>query len=176
MKSLEFINAILFQELSLLKLNFLMKKWVVCSAFFLVQTLFAQSEAILKGVVTDFQTGNVIPLASISTQQKQVNTLSNQSNNGFSGAVNYRYLGERPLVEDESVTAESYFILDTAFKYKKKKYEFGFFVENILDTQWMEAVFYDTSRLQGEVSEVEDFHFTPGTPFLAKLGITYYFD
>ncbi len=98
------------------------------------------------------------------------------SDKGFSGAINYRYLGERPLVEDESVVAEDYFILDAALKYKKNNYEIAFFVENVLDTEWIEAVFYDTSRLQGESTEVEDFHFTPGTPFLAKLGLTYYFN
>lgn len=99
-----------------------------------------------------------------------------QSGKGFSGAINYRYLGERPLIEDESVVAEDYFVLDATLKYKKKNYEIAFFVENVLDTQWVEAVFYDTSRLQGEATEVEDFHFTPGTPFSAKLGVTYYFD
>ncbi len=95
--------------------------------------------------------------------------------NGINGSLRYRYLAERPLVEDESVIAEEYFLIDAVINYAKPSYEIGISIENIFDQKWMEAVFYDSSKLQEEPNPVEDFHFTPGTPFLAKLSLTYFF-
>ncbi len=95
--------------------------------------------------------------------------------NGIKGSLRYRYLAERPLVEDESIKAADYFLMDAVFNYSKPSYEIGLSVENIFDQKWTEAVFYDSSQLQDESAPVDDFHFTPGTPFLAKLSITYFF-
>lgn len=95
--------------------------------------------------------------------------------NEIKGSLRYRYMAERPLTEDESVKANNYFLMDAVVNYTKPDYEIGVAVENILDQKWTEAVFYDTSRLQNETAPTDDFHFTPGTPFLAKLSITYFF-
>lgn len=95
--------------------------------------------------------------------------------NGIKSALRYRYMAERPLIEDESVIADSYFLLDAVVNYTKPKYEIGLALENIFNEKWMEAVFYDSSQLKGEPAPVNDFHFTPGTPFLAKLNVTYFF-
>ncbi len=95
--------------------------------------------------------------------------------NGINGSLRYRYLGQRPLVEDESVEAEAYFLVDAVLNYTKPKYEIGITVENIFDERWMEAVFYDSSKLKNETEPQDDFHFTPGTPFFIKAGITYFF-
>jgi outer membrane receptor protein involved in Fe transport len=82
---------------------------------------------------------------------------------------------KRPLVEDESVMAEEYFLLDASINYTYKKFRFGVSVQNIMNKRWMEAVFYDASRLQEEPEGVDDFHFTPGTPRYFKGSITYSF-
>ncbi|WP_303558521.1 TonB-dependent receptor [Tenacibaculum soleae] len=95
--------------------------------------------------------------------------------NGINTSLRYRYLGERPLIEDESVTAQNYFITDLVINYTKPKYQIGLSIENLFDTAWREAVFYDSSQLQGEPQPVDDIHFTPGTPFLTKLSVTYFF-
>ncbi|MBE7697593.1 TonB-dependent receptor [Tenacibaculum finnmarkense] len=95
--------------------------------------------------------------------------------NGISSSLRYRFLGERPLIEDESVIADSYFIADFVINYTRPKYQIGLSVENIFNTAWREAVFYDSSQLQTELQPVDDIHFTPGTPFLAKLNFTYFF-
>lgn len=95
--------------------------------------------------------------------------------NGINTSLRYRYLGERPLIEDESVIAKSYFITDLVVNYTKPKYQIGLSVENLFNTNWKEAVFYDSSQLQGEPTPVDDIHFTPGTPFLTKLNFTYFF-
>ena len=95
--------------------------------------------------------------------------------NGIKGSLRYRYLGERPLIEDESVIAQNYFITDLVVNYTTSTYQIGLSVENLFDNEWREAVFYDASQLQGETRPVDDIHFTPGTPFLAKLSFTYFF-
>ena len=95
--------------------------------------------------------------------------------NGIKASLRYRYLGERPLIEDESVIAQDYFITDFVVNYKTSKYQIGLSVENLFDHEWREAVFYDSSQLQGEVQPVDDIHFTPGTPFSTKLSLTYFF-
>ena len=95
--------------------------------------------------------------------------------NGITTSLRYRYLGERPLIEDASVIAQDYFITDFVVNYTTSKYQIGASVENLFDNQWREAIFYDSSQLQGEPEPVDDVHFTPGTPFLAKLSFTYFF-
>ncbi|WP_165605864.1 TonB-dependent receptor [Flavivirga aquatica] len=98
-----------------------------------------------------------------------------QLQNRLKGSLRYRYLGERPLIEDESVIAQDYFILDAAINYTKPSYEIGLSIENVFNQKWREAIFYDSSQLQTEANPVDDIHFTPGTPFLAKLSLTYFF-
>ncbi|WP_218599251.1 TonB-dependent receptor [Polaribacter sp. NJDZ03] len=95
--------------------------------------------------------------------------------NGIKASLRYRYLGERPLTEDASIIAQDYFIADAVVNYTTSKYTIGISIENLFDTSWREAVFYDSSQLQGELAPVDDIHFTPGTPFLAKLNLTYFF-
>ncbi len=95
--------------------------------------------------------------------------------NGINGSLRYRYLGERPLIEDESVIGQHYFITDLVVNYTTSKYQIGLSIENLFDNEWREAVFYDSSQLQGEPQPVDDIHFTPGTPFLGKLSFTYFF-
>ena len=95
--------------------------------------------------------------------------------NGIKASLRYRFLGERPLIEDASVIGQDYFITDLVVNYTTSKYQIGLSVENLFDNDWREAVFYDSSQLQGEPQPVEDIHFTPGTPFLAKLNFIYFF-
>ena len=93
----------------------------------------------------------------------------------FDFYVGGRYMAERPLTEDESVIADAYFLLDASVTYGLKKFKFNVSAQNILNTKWMEAVFYDASRLQNEVAPQDDFHFTPGTPLFFKGSISYSF-
>lgn len=38
-----------------------------------------------------------------------------------------------------------------------------------MDTKWNEAQFATTSQLKNETAPVTELHFTPGTPFFAKV-------
>ena len=94
---------------------------------------------------------------------------------GFTAAIKYRYLGDRAANEDNSVIAKGYFVSDFNVNYKISKFNIGLVVENIFNTKWNETQFLTESRLQNETQSVEEIHFTPGTPFFAKIKIGYNF-
>lgn len=88
--------------------------------------------------------------------------------NGFSGGINYRYVDARPANEDNSIVAEGYFVSDANFNYNVKNWTFGIIIENLFDTEWNETQFATESRLFNEANSVEEIHFTPGTPFYLR--------
>ncbi|GGH01328.1 TonB-dependent receptor [Polaribacter pacificus] len=101
-------------------------------------------------------------------------SLTNYHN--FSGGIRYRYLGDRAANEDNSIIAKGYFVSDANINYQlNKSLNIGLSIENIFDTVWNETQFATESRLQNEINSVEEIHFTPGTPFSAKVAINYTF-
>ncbi|RFM32946.1 TonB-dependent receptor [Chitinophaga silvisoli] len=94
---------------------------------------------------------------------------------GLNASLRYRYMGERPATEDGSVQSASYFITDAVVKFTHPRYEIGIYAENLFNTQWAEAQFYDESKLKGEAEPVYDFHITPGTPLFIKGSLSVYF-
>lgn len=114
-----------------------------------------------------------IPLAPDFTL---VGGLSVKDFHNFSGAINYRYIDDRPANEDNSVIAEGYFVTDFNLNYNfDKHWKLGVIIENLFDTDWKETQFLTESRLQNEVAPVEEIHFTPGTPFNFKTTLSYSF-
>lgn len=94
---------------------------------------------------------------------------------GFSAALSYRYLGDRAANDDNSIVAQGYFVTDFNVQYAFQKFNIGFVVENVFNTEWNETQFLTESRLQEEVQPVEEIHFTPGTPFSFRFKIGYLF-
>jgi outer membrane receptor protein involved in Fe transport len=84
-------------------------------------------------------------------------------------------MAKRPANEDYTVVAKGYFIVDAAVNYTTKKWEAGLSIQNLLDTQWKETQFNTESRLQNEPAPVSEIHFTPGSPFFARLNFTVFF-
>lgn len=115
---------------------------------------------------------NYLPLAPLFTS---TGGLSLQMPNGLSGSLRYRYMANRPANEDNSIVAKGYFVGDMQINYAKKKYNVGLSVQNLLNTKWKETQFDTESRLQNETEPVEEIHFTPGTPFFARLSLTLFF-
>lgn len=116
---------------------------------------------------------NYIPLAPKWTS---VGGISLKNYKRFSGSIQYRYLGDRPANEDNSVIAEGYFVTDLNMNYQlSKSLAIGLNVQNLFDTEWNETQFLTESQLQNESQPVEEIHFTPGTPFFAKIKVTYSF-
>ncbi|MBC7410984.1 MAG: TonB-dependent receptor plug domain-containing protein [Bacteroidia bacterium] len=93
----------------------------------------------------------------------------------FSSSMRYRYLGNRPANEANTVTAHGYNVIDFGLSYQLKKHKFEFGIENVLNTKWNEAQFDTESRLKTETQSVSELHYTPGTPFAVKVGYTFMF-
>lgn len=113
-----------------------------------------------------------IPLAAGLTS---IGGLTFELKNGFNGSLRYRYLGDRPANEDNSVIAEGYFLMDAVVNYTKSKYELGFSIQNLWNRAWNEAQFDTESRLFSELNPVSEIHFTPGTPFNLNVSFSYFF-
>lgn len=89
--------------------------------------------------------------------------------------LRYRTLSDRAANEDNSVIAEGFHLFDVTANYRLGKLTFSASIENIFDVDWREAQFDTESLLQGEETPVSEIHFTPGTPFFAKMGVSYSF-
>jgi outer membrane receptor protein involved in Fe transport len=121
----------------------------------------------------DEEKGNdYIPLAPVFTS---TGGFTYRKSTGLNGSLRYRYLGDRPANEDNSIVAKGYFIADALVNYTQKRYNVGLSVMNLLNTKWKETQFATESRLKNEAAPVTEIHFTAGSPFFAKLSLTYYF-
>ena len=94
---------------------------------------------------------------------------------GWDGTLRYRYIGDRPANEDNSVVAEGYLVVDMGIGYRIGRTRLTLRAENLLDTEWNEAQFDTESRLAGELTSVSEIHFTPGNPRNLQAGISYDF-
>jgi outer membrane receptor protein involved in Fe transport len=115
---------------------------------------------------------NRIPLAPVWSSS---GGLSWQMKNGLNGSLRYRYLGDRPANEANSLIAKGYFLTDLVFNYTRPRYELSLQIQNLLNQNWKEAQFDTESRLKNEAEPVSEIHFTPGTPFFCRVGLSYFF-
>ncbi len=115
---------------------------------------------------------NYIPLAPNFTS---IGGITAKTKNGFNGSLRYRFIGDRPANEYNTVTADGYFLLDAVMSYQIKQFEFFVSAENLINSKWKEAQFETESRLQFEPAPVSEIHFTPGTPRFLKAGISFKF-
>ncbi len=113
-----------------------------------------------------------IPLAPTFTGTGGINW---DAGKGLFGSLRYRYLSDRPANADNSITADGYFLLDAVAGWKHKNMEINFSVQNLTNVQWKEAQFETESRLRFESESVTEIHYTPGTPFFIKGGVTFRF-
>ncbi|MEL6651169.1 MAG: TonB-dependent receptor [Bacteroidota bacterium] len=113
-----------------------------------------------------------VPLAPVLTASGALNYVRPT---GFEASLRVRYLGDRPANEDYSLTAAGYCLLDGVVRYQIGKIGLGLMVENMLNAEWEEAQFETTSLLRGESEPVTEIHYTPGTPFQARLSVSYRF-
>ena len=94
---------------------------------------------------------------------------------GLEGSIRGRFLKDRAANEDNTITAEGFFVTDVNLNYSFKDMTIGVVVENLFDTAWNEAQFATESRLQNETEPVEELHFTPGVPFFVRGRVAYRF-
>jgi outer membrane receptor for Fe3+-dicitrate len=128
----------------------------------LIDTLFGYQKT------TDYY----IPLAPTITS---VGGLTAKFKNGLEFGLRYRYMKDRPANESNTIIAHGYNVIDFTANYKTKHYKIGLIIENLLNTNWNEAQFDTETRLKNEPKSTDELHYTPGTPFYAKLVIGYIF-
>lgn len=135
--------------------------------------------------------GEAIPLAPTLLLN---GGLRAEFDNGFSASLRLRHLGDRPAIEDRSLTAEGYTLVDLLARYRWRNLEASVALLNLTDADWREAQFADTSCSRGEIGSASapnclaapgkqgshddpepDIHFTPGNPFGVRAGLTMYF-
>ena len=110
---------------------------------------------------------NEIPLAPRVTSTGGITAITEK----FEGSVRYRYVGERPANETNTVRAKGYFLLNAMLAYRFGILQVFGSLENLLNAQWNEAQFDTESRLFFEPQPVSEIHFTPGNPINVQLGV-----
>lgn len=116
--------------------------------------------------------GYYIPLAPTLTS---AGGLTSKFKNGLEFGLRYRYMQDRPANETNTIIARGYNVIDFNANYKTKHFKVGLFIENLLNVKWNEAQFATETKLRNENKPVDELHFTPGTPFYAKLVLGYMF-
>jgi hypothetical protein len=126
----------------------------------------------------EFTNGDAIPLAPEVTAY---GALILRWPEGLTSQVQATYLGVRPLTEDRSIKSPSWLNFDLTERYQLPiklshgRLEAFFFIQNLFDTKWEQAVFAFESRLRTEATGVTDVHFVPGNPRFVMGGVAWYF-
>src|SRR5262249_4641418 len=80
------------------------------------------------------------------------------------GAVRVKSIADRPAIEDGSLTAEGFTIVDANAGLRWKNLELAVDVQNLFDAKWREVNFANESRLPYEPAPVMGIHYSPGWP------------
>jgi hypothetical protein len=126
----------------------------------------------------EFRNGDAIPLAPEYTAYGAA-ILRWPAN--LTSQLQFTYLGVRPLIEDRSLTSPSWIVFDWTQRYRLPiklphgRLEAFYFVQNLFDSDWEQAIYAFESRLQNESAGVTDIHFVPGNPRTIMGGMAWYF-
>lgn len=92
----------------------------------------------------------------------------------WSGALRLRYVGARPLVEDDAVRSGDSVLLNLRVGYRvNAKTRLALEVYNLLDRRDSDIEYWYASRLAGEAASVEDRHLHPAEPRTLRLTLTH---
>ncbi len=125
-----------------------------------------------------FRNGEAIPLAPEYTAYGAAILAWPE---GVTSQLQATYLGARPLIEDRSIASPSWIVFDWSQRYRLPivlpygRVEFFYFVQNLFNTDWEQAIFAFPSRLRNEAAGVTDIHFVPGNPRMVMGGLAWYF-
>ena len=101
--------------------------------------------------------------------------LNGSWNNGLFISARARYLGEAPLIEDDSLQAPSSMLVNIGGGYRFGQFGIRLDVFNLFDSDDYDIAYFYASRLPGESAEgVEDMHFRPLEPRSVRASVTYY--
>lgn len=126
----------------------------------------------------EFRNGDAIPLAPEYTA---FGAAILQWPEGLTSQLQATYLGARPLTEDRRFKSPSWLTFDLSERYRipialpHGRMDAFLFVQNLLNTDWEQAIFAFPSRLRNEAASVNDIHFVPGNPRTVMGGLAWYF-
>ncbi len=97
-------------------------------------------------------------------------------NDGWFGGARLRYLGEAPLVEDDSVRSDPTLLVNVEAGYRFNERLSAFLtVFNLFDAEDNDISYFYESQLPGEAAPVDDVHFHPVEPRSLRGTIAYRF-
>jgi outer membrane receptor protein involved in Fe transport len=136
----------------------------------------------MNGSVTwtkaEFRNGDAIPLAP---ELLGYGAVLLRWPEGLASQLQATYIGVRPLTEDRTIKSPSWVEVDLTERYQLPiklshgRLEAFFFVKNLLNTQWEQAIFAFESRLRNEAAPVNGIHFVAGNPRMFMGGVAWYF-
>ena len=95
---------------------------------------------------------------------------------GWFGGARLRYLGEAPLIEDNSVRSDSTLLVNVEGGYRfNERLSAILTVFNLFDAEDNDITYFYESQLPGEAAPVEDVHFHPVEPRTFRGTIAYRF-
>ena len=117
--------------------------------------------------------GNNIPGAVKHVLQAGLNV---EISSGWFGSLRLRYFGERPLVEDGSVTSGSSAIWSLRAGYEVKNWSVKADLLNLTDSNDHDIDYYYASRLASEPagSEIDDVHYHVIEPRTLRVSVSYW--
>ncbi|NOX85316.1 MAG: TonB-dependent receptor [Chlorobi bacterium] len=115
---------------------------------------------------------NYVPLSPVLTS---TGGLTFNHPTGWSASLRYRFMGDRPADETNTVTALGYFICDFKLNYTFRKWTFGLSVQNLFNADWNEAQFAGEYRVTTTSRPDYGLTYTPGTPFFFKGNVIFLF-
>lgn len=96
--------------------------------------------------------------------------LSATSNTGWEGAMRLRYVGPRPLIEDNSARGPATAVVNLRVAKRFERFELSGDLLNVFDTSRADADYFYASRLPGEpLTGVEGIHSRPVEPRQARV-------
>jgi outer membrane receptor protein involved in Fe transport len=129
-------------------------------------------------------TGQAIPLAITLLMN---GGLTARFSDGLSGAIRFRYIDDRPLNENRTLTARGYYLVDLIFQYRWRNFEASLQLLNLTNNDWRETQFDTNSCVRREVGVdprcpasgggegIEGNNFTPGNPINVQGALTLFF-
>ena len=92
---------------------------------------------------------------------------------GWSAGVRLRYLGEGPLIEDNSVRSDPTTVVNLEGGYRFSPHlKLKVSLLNAFDSEDYDITYFYESQLQGEAAPVEDIHFHPVEPRQVRVALT----
>lgn len=117
--------------------------------------------------------GHEIPGSIDTVASTGINFINTE---GWFGSLRLRHFGESPLIEDNSVSANSFLAFNLRLGYQVDRWKVSLDILNALDSTDNDITYFYASRLPGEAAGgIEDKHFHIIPPRTLRMNVTWKF-